>query len=692
MNNTALSDNTGQWQLGELIFDSRSRQLRLGDQQRYLEPRQYQLLLSLLASAEQPLSRDQLIQTVWHGRIVSDGAINRAISMLRKAFASLDPDTNYIETLPKLGYRLAPEVNTLILPATDGAATPAIAGASGRLTAPVWLTARVWLTAGLLVVLFCAAFWFTNRSALPLLVAGDIVPHTSFNGRESQLSSNLQARVLLYQRTAGNGKHQIWLNTLSDNQHVALTASSADSRNAALSPDGSQFAFVQYSNDQCQIILQQLTVPPAAEQRQVLHPCPADNVPLLSWQADGTALYLRQRPDKTQPYLLYKLSIASKALRQLTLMPANYTGLGDIALAGAARQTQLALLRYLSADSSELQILDSNSGDVIHTQALPVRATALAWFNDKVLLLSAGQMLYQYHLDGAGLSPLYHAADAINSFVVANDVLYLSSTELRTDIWQAEPQGAPAVRINSSRLDTIPRLSHDGTQLAFLSTRQGHEQVWLQRSDGSEQLLSELPGTPGFIRPEWSADDKFLLFSKDAAAYQLDTASGELQTLLGAEKQVGVVNWGGNNSLLYSSHRNGDWQLWQHDLATGSEQQLTEQGGYSGHIWQGRLYFSKYHQDGLWYKTLPAGPEQLLLAQFDKINWLNWHIDQGQLYYYQPGEGIYRLNLASGDNTLQLAEPDDFVRHFNVRQGKIVFVRYREVQGDIYRLPLTLSP
>jgi transcriptional activator of cad operon len=682
MNNTVSSDNAGQWQLGELIFDSRSRQLHLGAQQRYLEPRQYQLLLSLLASAEQPLSRDQLIQTVWQGRIVSDGAINRAISMLRKAFASLDPDTNYIETLPKLGYRLAPEVNTLILPAVDDTSMSAVATARGR------HTALVWLTAGLLLALFCATFWLTNRTPLPPLVAGEIVPHTSFNGRESQLSGNHQAKGLLYQRTADNGNHQIWLNTLPDNQHVALTTSNEDSRSAALSPDSSQFAFVQYSDDKCQIILQQLTMPPAAEQRQVLHQCPADNVPLLSWQADGKALYLRQRPNKTQPYLLYKLSIASKVLSQLTLMPANYTGLGDIALAGAAQQKQLALLRYISADSSELQILDSDSGNTIHTQALPVRATALAWYSDKVLLLSAGQMLYQYHIDGAGFSPLFHAADAINSFVVAGDTLYFSSTELSTDIWQADQQGAVSVRINSSRLDTIPRLSHDGAQLAFLSTRQGHEQLWIQRSDGKEHLLSELPGKPGFIRPEWSADDQFLLFSKDAAAYQLDIASGELRTLLSADKQVGVVNWGGDNSLLYSSHRSGDWQLWRHELASGTEQQLTEQGGYSGHIWQGRLYFSKYHQDGLWYKELPAGTEQLLLAQFDKINWLNWHIDQDQLYYYQPGEGIYRLNLTTGNNTLQLAEPNDFVRHFNVRQGKTVFVRHREMQGDIYRLSL----
>ncbi|MGP9802722.1 winged helix-turn-helix domain-containing protein [Rheinheimera sp. NSM] len=685
MNPEINTEHTATWQLGRIVYVGQNHQLQRGEQQLYLEPRQHKLLLVLLQHASQVVSREQLISSVWDGRIVSEGAINRAVSMLRKAFVSLDPQTNYIETLPKLGYRLLP------------AATIITTGLPARHPATTVLTPhRRWFVLTGLVILLCSlTAWFLLSKTVPQLSAGNAMPHTSFNGRESQLSNNHQANALLYQRQAGDGNYQIWLNTLADNQHHQLTADSEDSRYPALSPDGSQFAYVRYTADNnCQLVLQQISMPALTateDNRKVLHQCPADNTPLLSWQADGLALFFRQRPDKTQPYHLYQLSIASGALRQLTLMPADYSGHGDTALSASTKPGKLALLRYISPGASELQILDSNSGEIIHAQPLPLRAMTLAWYSDTVLLLGAGQTVYQYYISGSRLSPLFHAADPINSFVVAGNTLYFSSTELSTDIWQADSKEAAAVRINSSRLDTMPRLSHDATQLAFLSTRQGHEQLWLQLADGTEQLLNELPGQPGFVRPEWSADDNHLLFSKDGAAYSVDIINAKLQTLLTADKQVGVVNWGqDSDSLLYSSERDGDWQLWLYDIVGKTEQKLTQQGGYSGRIWQGGLYFSKFHQDGLWYKDLPSGKEKLLLAQFDKINWLNWHIDQDQLYYYTPGQGIYRLNLVNGDNTLHLAEPGEFVRHFSVRHNQTVFVRHREIQGDIYRLPLSL--
>ncbi|MDP2717015.1 winged helix-turn-helix domain-containing protein [Rheinheimera sp.] len=684
MNPEINTEHTASWQLGRIIYESQNRQLQQGEQQLYLEPRQHKLLLVLLQHASQVVSREQLISSVWDGRIVSEGAINRAVSMLRKAFASLDPQTNYIETLPKLGYRLLPAATIIAtgLPASRPAATGAIPHQ------------RWFRLSGLAILLCSLAAWFLLSKTLPSLSAGNAEPHTGFNGRESQLSSNLAATALLYQRQTANGNYQIWLNTLADSQHHQLTKDNEDSRYPALSPDGSQFAFVRYTaGNKCQLVLQQITMPAlitTEDNRRVLHQCPADNDPQLSWQADGQALFFRQRPDKTQPYQLHRLSMGSGVLHQLTLMPTNYSGLGDVALAPSATPGKLALLRYISTNASELQILNSNSGEIMHTQPLPVRANALAWYSDTMLLLSAGQTLYQYHIADASLSPLYHAADPINSFVVAGNSLYFSSTELSADIWQTDSQGTQAVRINSSRLDTMPRLSHDATQLAFLSTRHGHEQLWLQQPDGTERLLTELPGQPGFIRPEWSADDKQLLFSKDGAAYSVNIANAKLQTLLTADKQVGVVNWGpDSNSLLYSSQRDGDWQLWLYDILSKTEKKLTQQGGYSGRIWQGGLYFSKFHHDGLWYKDLRSGNEQLLLAQFDKINWLNWHIDQGQLYYYTPGQGIYRLNPANGDNTLHLTEPGRFIRHFNVRHNQTVFVRHNGVQGDIYRLPLS---
>lgn len=670
---------TDYWQLGPLKYHARARRLCAGSQQLYLEPRQHQLLLCLLQLQGQVVSRDQLIAQVWQGRIVSDSAINRAVSQLRKAFAKLDAKQNYIETLPKLGYRLLQPAVTLAAIDTPAAQSDTVAQPSARQR-----------YAGVLsfsLVLVAVVLWLFTTEPLQL-AAAKLVPHTSFAGAESQLSLSLSAGRMLYQRQTDNGAAQIWLNTLADNRHSALTAAGLDSRNAAISPDGSQFAFVRLNDSGCQILLQPLqAAADTAISTRLLHQCPGDNLPLLSWQLDGQALYFRQRADKTAPYQIYQLILASAAVRQFTLPAANYSGLGDIAL--AASSTQLAVLRYLSLDHTELLLLAPDSGRVISSTVLPQRFTTLAWYNDQTLLLAAEQQLYQYSLATLQLAPVYQAAAPINSLAVNDQQLYFSTTELNSNIWQHTATGKAVLRVNSSRQDLMPRLSHQSGQLAFLSNRSGHQQLWLQDETGTERLLTELPGKPGFVRLEWSADDTQLLFSKDDAAYLVDVATGTLSTALPAEQQVGVINFGATpQQLLFSSRRSGDWQLWLYDRQTQVFQQLTEQGGYSGRIWQNALYFSKFHQDGLWRKDLTGNEEQLLLAQFDKINWLNWQIEQGNLYYYQPDQGIYQLDLAGLNTTLWFAEPSHFVRHFNVRDGITVYARHSGLQGDIYRLQL----
>ena len=194
MNSVINTEHTATWQLGHIIYVTQNRQLQQGQQQLYLEPRQHKLLLVLLQNASQVVSREQLISSVWDGRVVSEGAINRAVSMLRKAFSSLDPQTDYIETLPKLGYRLLPAATII---------TSGLPEALPDATAPSPHRQRFGLAGLGLGILLCSlAAWFMLSKTVQLLVAGNAVPHTSFNGRESQLNNNRQTNVLLYQRQA----------------------------------------------------------------------------------------------------------------------------------------------------------------------------------------------------------------------------------------------------------------------------------------------------------------------------------------------------------------------------------------------------------------------------------------------------------------------------------------------------------
>jgi tetratricopeptide (TPR) repeat protein/TolB-like protein len=80
-----------------------------------LEPRVMQVLTALARRRGEVVSRDDLIQACWEGRIVSDDAINRCISRIRKlAAASAGFE---VQTIPKVGFRLSESI-------VEPAATP----------------------------------------------------------------------------------------------------------------------------------------------------------------------------------------------------------------------------------------------------------------------------------------------------------------------------------------------------------------------------------------------------------------------------------------------------------------------------------------------------------------------------------------------------------------------------------------
>jgi DNA-binding winged helix-turn-helix (wHTH) protein len=97
------------FKLGELtISPSSCRVLGQGSDNRV--EAQTMAVLVVLAKAEgATVSRDDLVEACWQGRIVSDDAIARAIAKVRALARGVIPPAFVIETVPKVGYRLRVE-------------------------------------------------------------------------------------------------------------------------------------------------------------------------------------------------------------------------------------------------------------------------------------------------------------------------------------------------------------------------------------------------------------------------------------------------------------------------------------------------------------------------------------------------------------------------------------------------------
>lgn len=110
----------GEW----TVTPSRNLLARGGEEVR-VEPRVMDVLVHLAARADQPVSKDELINTVWKGRYVTDDVLTVTIYALRKALRDDARQPRYIETVSRRGYRL-------IAPLQSPSAVPVHLGTADR--------------------------------------------------------------------------------------------------------------------------------------------------------------------------------------------------------------------------------------------------------------------------------------------------------------------------------------------------------------------------------------------------------------------------------------------------------------------------------------------------------------------------------------------------------------------------------
>lgn len=89
------------WQI-----DVESHRISRDGAEQKLEPRSMELLVYLARHAGQVVSRAEIEEQVWNGRVVSYEALSGSIAKIRKAFGDTDKQHRIIETIPKSGYRL----------------------------------------------------------------------------------------------------------------------------------------------------------------------------------------------------------------------------------------------------------------------------------------------------------------------------------------------------------------------------------------------------------------------------------------------------------------------------------------------------------------------------------------------------------------------------------------------------------
>lgn len=103
--------------------DLRRQELRRAGNRVHVEPQVFDLLVHLLRNRDRVVSKDELLDTIWNGRIVSEAALSSRINAARKAVGDDGERQSLIKTIHKRGFRFVGEVTEL--PEEDAPDAPA---------------------------------------------------------------------------------------------------------------------------------------------------------------------------------------------------------------------------------------------------------------------------------------------------------------------------------------------------------------------------------------------------------------------------------------------------------------------------------------------------------------------------------------------------------------------------------------
>jgi Tol biopolymer transport system component len=285
--------------------------------------------------------------------------------------------------------------------------------------------------------------------------------------------------------------------------------------------------------------------------------------------------------------------------------------------------------------------------------------------------------------------------------------------DLLGDLYSLPIEGGEATRITSGLgYDSQPAVSPDGKWLAFVSDRNGSDNLWVAKTDGSDARRISDEKQWGIISPVWTPDSQYVVVTRTAlkpelTMYHIEGGSGV--TLAGATEEdkfwgVGVSISPDGRFAYFSKAEDSSGpvddfpaaQVSRYEFSTGAIDRLTQaEGGGLRPVLSpdGRLlvYGTRHEtKTGLRIRNLASGADR----------WLSWPIQRDAQENFRPpsrdvlpgytftpdGESIvlnadgriWRIDVSSGERS-----EIPFSAAVSLDVGPDLTSPYRVPQGDV---------
>jgi eukaryotic-like serine/threonine-protein kinase len=525
------------------------------------------------------------------------------------------------------------------------------AGSPGGKAAGVPAVKRRWLwpilsVSAAIAVAGMATFAITQHQQFrPIL---KVIPLATYPGLERYPSLSPDGRQVAFSWNGPKQEHSdIYVKLVAGGGPLRLTTSPDQDTKPRWSPDGERIAFVRGNS-----ILQVSSLGGLERKvRELRSPFFGHQ---LAWTHDAASVIVPNAASEDDPYGLWSFKLEGGPGKKLTSPPEWSVGDCDPAVSHDGRK--LAFARWLTTSSADLFVTDMDGGAPRRLTEDNARINGLTWTPDgREVVFSSNRDgsfgLWRTRASGnSGTSPsrvIGAGPGAVSPVISDGPPVRLACARIGMDFnigridLPITPRGAGSGIdiIASTRTDDSPRFSPDGSKVAFVSDRTGSSEIWLAKSDGSNQMqLTFLESSSG--SPHWSPDGLSIVFdsltrgNKEIFAVSVD---GGIPRRLTTEKsQEWRPSYSRNGSWIYfGSDRSRSPQIWKMPSGGGAAIQVTRNGGYEAlESLDGKtLYYTKSRsRQGLWSAPLNGGQE---VAVLPAVLTGFWDVADQGLYFFE---------------------------------------------------------
>lgn len=577
----------GQIRVGDYCFEPETFLLSSKAQDIALEPKVGSLLLYLFQHRDRYVALPELHAQVWPGLFVSDTAVRRAISKLRRVLGDDVDNPSYIKSLPKRGYRL---IADCMVRSTDGNhefSDPEIFLVSGgqlqaESTAPhphgkkklVLMLLILFLMVAVVFYLGYARLMIDNGQAKGEILALQAVigePLDTLASRKLSMALSSDGKQLAFSARSGESEpYRLYLKDLQSGSIRQLTDNAAHVYYMTFVNEDSELVYSQVSEEGSGLYA--ISTAPDSQQPREIFSQRGGFVGNVAAIPNSKSVIASVQSNEPAQSVIYRFDLDTLERQELTFAASEDT-IDYLALPSPDGR-YLAYARW-TKDGNVLTVIQLASGAPIRTLNLTRPLYNLVWHNNEQLLLLDKNYLKEYSLATGQLKERYtNTHGNVKNIVKRNEseALLLVSPSFEVKLGEVRIE-KPEQLLRMKKVESERVMSFYGWQagqrIALKNLPIGSEIVlYHEGQDGEESLVHS--HHPMFIF-DVSQVRPLLLYSLQGQLWLYDAETRTQQAITKASQFLLHASISRDGSgVYYCEKRQGESRCYQTPVQTDS--------------------------------------------------------------------------------------------------------------------------